>query len=259
MAYARSQPDLHEPDLVFSFLPLCVDFTAGKPTLHKKPGVTIGAPPGQPASRGRIRLHDSRGSSRPVIEHRLLDAPQDLQALIAGQRKIQEIFAAPALAAYVIGNNEPPELPADDAGWETFIRHRVGIGYHSAGSCRQSASETSNAPDSRTTPALFTKISICSSLARADSMLDASVTSRVIEVQRPAVARMRSTTAANSFSRRAAKITSTPAPASTAAKWAPKPPDAPVTNAVFPAKFHASLVKAGILALFSPVVNGTAV
>lgn len=136
MAYARSHAELAEPDLVISFLPLCIDFTGGMPAPHRRAGITIGAHPGRPRSRGHIRLREARPEAPPLIEHALIGAPEDLHSLIAGCRAVARIFAAPALAAYVSGDCEPDRVPENDAGWEDFIRRRVGIGYHSVGSCR---------------------------------------------------------------------------------------------------------------------------
>ena len=136
MAYARSIEALPEPDLVLSFLPLCIDFSGGLPKPHRQAGVTVGVHPGRPKGRGRIRLRSREPDQRPLISHQLLADARDVQTLIAGQRLIARIFAAPPLARHVIGDNEPAPVPTDDGAWEEFLRSRVGIGYHSVGSCR---------------------------------------------------------------------------------------------------------------------------
>lgn len=150
MAYAKSDPALAEPDLVMSFLPLCIDFTGGFPAPHRQAGVSIGVHPGRPRSRGRIRLRDARADSRPLIEHALMADPRDLDTLIAGSKQIARIFDQPALADVVTGRCEPATAMDKDQEWESYIRDRVGIGYHSVGSCRMGQDADSVvAPDLR--------------------------------------------------------------------------------------------------------------
>lgn len=136
MGYFRSDPALPEPDLCLSFLPLCIGFVDGKPVLHDKPGITIGSQVGRPHSRGRIRLRDVDASVRPIIEHGLVSDPRDVALNIAGCRKVAEIFSAAPLVAHIVGNHVPEPVPSTDAQWESFVRERVGLGYHPVGSCR---------------------------------------------------------------------------------------------------------------------------
>jgi choline dehydrogenase len=128
MAYGKSRQELPEADLVFSFLPLCIDFTGGHPKLHKRAGVSIGVHASRPWSRGQVRLRDADPRTAPVIEYSLLGDERDLKLLVAGQKQIASIFDASSLARHVIGTNVPSAVPVSDAGWEAFIRDRVGIG-----------------------------------------------------------------------------------------------------------------------------------
>lgn len=136
MAYAKSRPELVEPDIGMSFLPLAIAFVGGHPTLAKQPGITIGSQVLRPHTRGRIRLRDKAPQTRPIIEHALLADPRDLELSIRGARLVAEVFAAPAFRQYVTGDHEPAVLPRTDAQWEDYARARVGIGYHAVGSCR---------------------------------------------------------------------------------------------------------------------------
>lgn len=136
MAYVRSTPELPEPDIAMSFLPLAIGFVGGHPKLAQRAGVTIGSQVVRPSGRGRIRLRSRDPAERPLIEHALLEHPRDLALAIAGARKVAEVFAAPALRAHVVGDHEPAEIPITDTAWEAYVRARVGIGYHPVGSCR---------------------------------------------------------------------------------------------------------------------------
>ncbi|MGF6384894.1 choline dehydrogenase [Paraburkholderia atlantica] len=141
MAYARSAPELTEPDIAMSFLPLAIGFVGGHPALAKQAGVTIGSQVLRPHGRGRVRLKDLDPRSKPLIEHALLGDPRDLALTIKGSRLVSEVFAATPLARHVIGDHEPASLPESDSAWEAYVRQRVGIGYHPVGSCRMGADD----------------------------------------------------------------------------------------------------------------------
>jgi choline dehydrogenase len=136
MAYARSRSDLPEPDMCMSFLPLAISFVGGSPRLAQVPGISVGSQVLRPQGRGRIRLRDVDPASKPLIEHALLADPRDLALTIDGCRLVADVFRADAMKPYVIGDNEPAQIPSTESEWESFARERVGIGYHAVGSCR---------------------------------------------------------------------------------------------------------------------------
>ena len=102
----------------------------------------------KPKSRGEIRLRSASASDKPIIDHRLLGDPGDMVALILGAKKVQELFAMPALARHTVGRVAPEPLPQTDAEWEQAIRNSAGIGYHPVGTCRM-GSDASSVVDSR--------------------------------------------------------------------------------------------------------------
>ena len=136
MAYERSDDSLPQPDMCMSMLPLAISFVGGKPSLAKKPGISVGTQILRPHGRGRILLRDKSPDAKPVIEHAMLSDDRDLELIIKGSRRVVEVFSAPAFKPHVVGNGEPPELPASDSEWAELARERVGIGYHPVGSCK---------------------------------------------------------------------------------------------------------------------------
>jgi choline dehydrogenase len=137
MAFLRSRAELPFPDVKLAFCPMAFDL-AGR-GMHQKPGVTVQVIASSPKSRGEVRLRSPKAEDRPVIDHRLLDHPDDIASMIGGIRHIERIFAAPSLARHVAGRNTPADLPEDAAGWETQIRLFSGNGYQPVGSCRMGA------------------------------------------------------------------------------------------------------------------------
>jgi choline dehydrogenase len=134
MAYLRSKPELAEPDVKLSFGLMCYDMAKRKP--HHLPGVTVYCNVAKPKSRGEIRLRSGDAADKPVIDHRLLGHPDDIAAMIAGAKQVQEIFRTPALSRVTVGGFTPSPVPATDAEWEQRIRNESGIGYHPVGTCR---------------------------------------------------------------------------------------------------------------------------
>jgi len=134
MAYLRSRPGLERPDIKLSFGLMVHDMAKRKP--HEKPGVGVFANVAKPKSRGQIRLRSADPGDKPVIDHRLLGHPEDVAALVAGVKQVQQIFQTPAFAAHVRGKLWPQPIPTTDAEWEQNLRNQCGIGYHPVGTCR---------------------------------------------------------------------------------------------------------------------------
>lgn len=133
MAFFRSDPTLTQPDIKLQFGAIAFDPVKRKP--HDHAGVVVFANVAKPKSRGEIRLKSRNPEDKPVIDHRLLGADEDVTALIRGMKKVDEIFNAPALAAHLRGRIFPEQAPTNDAQWERMIRTSAGIGYHPVGTC----------------------------------------------------------------------------------------------------------------------------
>ena len=136
MAYCRTDPGIAEPDVMLSFLPLCIDLRGAKPQPHKQRGVQIACNLCHPASRGAVRIATADPETRPLITLPYLGSPNDVETLVAGLRVIERVYSAPALRRHVLGDNEPSPLPSDDDGWRAYLRARLGSSYHPVGTCR---------------------------------------------------------------------------------------------------------------------------
>ena len=135
MAGIKCQPDLDEPDLTLSFVPLALDFSTGRPQMHKQAGIGIGGTCMRPDSRGEIRLRSAEPNDKPVIDHRLLGDQRDVARLTALGRFLDRLFATEPLARHVVADNVPSPVPQTDAEWEAFLRASCSFGYHSVGTC----------------------------------------------------------------------------------------------------------------------------
>jgi choline dehydrogenase len=139
MAYGRSGPELAEPDYMLSFMPLCVDFSSGRPALHRRHGVFIAANVCRPRVRGRIVARTPHAEDAPMIDHRILDHPGDVAVLIHSLRVIRRLFEQGF--ADVLSASQDCVLPDSDEDWRTWLRERSSLGYHTVGTCRMGGAD----------------------------------------------------------------------------------------------------------------------
>jgi choline dehydrogenase len=141
MAWARSNPDLAHPDLIFSFLPISFGegIYPGKP--HPRDGVTFALNLAKPASRGEIRLRDANPRSGPLIDHRLLGDEDDVDRLAIGIEFLRHIVNQPALTNLIEGEVDPELDAASGEELKAMIRSSAGTGYHPVGTCRMGVAD----------------------------------------------------------------------------------------------------------------------
>lgn len=136
LAYFKTSPDLSEPDILFSFMPLAIEYNSKPPKMHDFPGVGIGISVCKPEGRGRIRLRDALPSSKPVIEHEVLGHSGDVGRIIEGLKLAQRLFKTDAFAPYVAEQLAPPQAARSDEDYLAYMRQVGGTAYHPAGTCR---------------------------------------------------------------------------------------------------------------------------
>ena len=137
MASFRTDPDLPDPDIILSMLPVAVTFNdKGDAVVEKRPSFSFGFHVARPQSRGEVRLHSADPDDKPVIDHRLQGDPSDVAKLVKALKVVEQACAAPALSSVIIGTLRPDPLPRNDEEWEAYVRAWGGIGYHSVGTCR---------------------------------------------------------------------------------------------------------------------------
>jgi choline dehydrogenase len=78
--------------------------------LDDTPGMTAGMWQMRPLSRGYVEARSNRPGDPPAINPRYLSAETDSRAVIGGLKMVRRLFAAPALAKYVVTET----LPGDD-------------------------------------------------------------------------------------------------------------------------------------------------
>ncbi len=137
VGYWRSREGLDAPDLQFMFAPATIE--GGDLAEYDWSGFTIGVGLVAPESRGRVRLRSADPDDDPVIDPGYLTAEADVEALVRGVEKAQEIAAAEPLSDIYDGRNFP--AGTDEATIREHVRQHAGSYYHLAGSCRMGSDE----------------------------------------------------------------------------------------------------------------------
>jgi choline dehydrogenase len=136
LAYFKSDPALAEPDLLFSFIPLAIDYNAKPPQMHRFPGIGIGVNVCKPDGRGRIRLRDASPDAKPIIDHRALGDQNDVRRLVVGLKTAERLFETPAFKPFVAEQLAPPTTAQSDDDYIAYMRSVAGTAYHPVGTCK---------------------------------------------------------------------------------------------------------------------------
>ena len=145
MAFARTDPDLAEPDIQIHFMPLAYDvepdtLSAARAVMPKEPCVSLNVTLCHPESRGQVVLN---ADGRPVAVHRLLGSEVDLQRHVAGMKLVDRLFGQPAFQEIIVGDRQPPRVPDTDDGWIDYARAKLLLAYHPVGTCRMGSDDRS--------------------------------------------------------------------------------------------------------------------
>jgi choline dehydrogenase-like flavoprotein len=102
---------------------------------HRTGGYTCHVCLLRPKSRGTLSLNDDRANSKPVIDPAFFKEESDLQSMLAGVKKTQQIMQAPAFDG-IRGEALYASASTDDAELIEDIRNRADTIYHPVGTCK---------------------------------------------------------------------------------------------------------------------------
>jgi choline dehydrogenase len=110
---------------------------------HNKPAISAAVNIAYPKSRGRITLRTKQPEDGVRIDHKMFEAEEDLNDLIAACRSVREILAGPAFAETRVAERMPGADVQSDDEWADFLRRTAFLGYHPVGTCRMGSDENS--------------------------------------------------------------------------------------------------------------------
>ncbi len=132
--FARSRPELEEPDLQVHFIP----FSAERPGqgLHPFSGVTTSICQLRPESRGMLSIKSPDPSAPPSIIANYLASDIDRDVLLSGMRLLRKVAAQPEFARYVKREYVPgPSVETDD-DLLAYARAKGTTIFHPCGTCK---------------------------------------------------------------------------------------------------------------------------
>lgn len=90
-----------------------------------------------PFSRGSVSINSTDTKDHPLVNPNWLTDPRDMEVLIAGFKRVRDIWASPAVAPVLIGGEVyPGENITSDADIEDIIRKSADTVFHPASTCR---------------------------------------------------------------------------------------------------------------------------
>lgn len=137
-AFMKSRDDLETPDLQLHFAPGIVDNHGRK--MHPGHGMSIHLSLLKPISRGRVALTSKNPLHAPRIDPQYLKHADDVERLVAGFKRVRQLFQHEAFAAirrkemHTAGVNSDTEIIS-------WIRKRADTLYHPVGTCRMGGAE----------------------------------------------------------------------------------------------------------------------
>ncbi len=134
-ASAQVLPELATPDIQAQFAP--GSFAPGPiRRLEDRPGMTGAMWQMRPQSRGYVEARSNHPAEAPAINPRYLSEATDRRAVVGGLRFLRRLFAAPALAKYVVAETLPGDAVQGDDELLAFARQTGGTVFHASCTCR---------------------------------------------------------------------------------------------------------------------------
>lgn len=141
--YVRSSQDVATPDIQILMIPATINgkkmAQEGKFELERNPGVTIGAIPLRPESRGSVHIKTPTPNDPPAIKPNYLDAPADHRVTVEGLKWVRRIAEQPAFAPYRKAETVPGTGVTSDEDLLGYARQASSTLYHPVGTCKMGA------------------------------------------------------------------------------------------------------------------------
>ena len=133
-AFIRSRAGIDYPNIQYHFLPIAVRYD-GKVAAGGH-GFQAHVGPMQSKSRGSVTLRSADPNDAPVIRFNYMSHPDDWVEFRAAIRLTREVFAQPAMAAFVKSEIQPGLAVQTDDEIDAFLRAHVESAYHPCGTAR---------------------------------------------------------------------------------------------------------------------------
>ena len=137
----HSNESVDYPNLQYHFAPVSASYQGRKISLSQ--GFTLQADQLRPASKGHIALNSANPLDKPAAHFNYLSEAHDLQELLEGYRKINELIMQPAFIAFRGDRTNPSPEIKSNSEVESWIRQTASTDFHPSGTCRMGNDEGS--------------------------------------------------------------------------------------------------------------------
>ena len=134
--FVRSLPDLPQPDLQLTCLPVSNQAQLWWPGSPPTARFTVRIGHLQPRSRGWVKLRSTNPADPPRIQMNVFQDPYDLDAMVRGIKLSRELFRQAPLRELVRGESLPGPGMDDEQALREHLRRNAGHRSHPAGTCR---------------------------------------------------------------------------------------------------------------------------
>ncbi|MEM7569641.1 MAG: GMC family oxidoreductase N-terminal domain-containing protein [Pseudomonadota bacterium] len=136
VAFIKSSEKEAKPDIQVQLGPYAFSFDESGVVPYHKPAVSAAVNISYPKSRGQVRLRSGDWQDKPRIHHGMFSDIDDLDRLIAGCKRVREIFAAEPFAEAAVAERLPGENIQSVDEWRSYVRSTAFLGYHAAGTVK---------------------------------------------------------------------------------------------------------------------------
>ncbi len=137
----RGNENVDYPNLQYHFAPISANYQGRKIVLSQ--GFTLQVDQLRPASRGSITLNSANPIDKPAAHFNYLSKTHDLQELVEGYRKINELVMQPAFIAFRGDRTDPAPEIKSAREIENWIRQTASTDFHPCCTCRMGNDDNS--------------------------------------------------------------------------------------------------------------------
>jgi choline dehydrogenase len=135
--FARSRPELSEPDVMMVVSPYIIELKAGKGRrMSDVEGYFMYTHVQRTESAGSIHIRSADPYAAPVIKYRFLDTQYDRQTAVAAVRRARDIAAAAPFRDLIAEEMAPGSTVQSDEAILSYIRATGQTTQHMLGTCK---------------------------------------------------------------------------------------------------------------------------
>jgi len=132
--FIRTNPSVSSPDAQLGIALFSGEKAGG--VLHDFSGISIIVRHLRQLSRGTITIASNNPLAPPRIEPRYLTVESDVRGLVGAMMIARRIMEAAPMREHIIDEYLPGPECVSEANMTDFVRHRGGISFHPAGTCK---------------------------------------------------------------------------------------------------------------------------